>query len=202
VNPSYVVAAIVLLLTAVVAVVLLRRGRDLPGFACLVAAPVLAALPIALWPASTPDGAVGMASAPASTSGAAATPADAARQRGIEARAARRFAEARDAYAELTRLTPGDADAWADLADVSAAAAGGDLATGEAALDRALALDPNHVKALWLRASLAVQRKDYAAAATLWEKLVAIVPPGSEEAQVLAANLQEARTMAGGGAAR
>jgi cytochrome c-type biogenesis protein CcmH len=143
-----------------------------------------------------------MASAPASTSGAAATPADAARQRGIEARAARRFAEARDAYAELTRLTPGDADAWADLADVSAAAAGGDLATGEAALDRALALDPNHVKALWLRASLAVQRKDYAAAATLWEKLVAIVPPGSEEAQVLAANLQEARTMAGGGAAR
>jgi tetratricopeptide (TPR) repeat protein len=202
-NPSYVIAALLLLGAIGAAVVLLRRGRDLPGFACLVAAPVLAALPVALWPAGGPDAPAPMATAPsaapATAGGAApgaATPADAARERGIRARAERRFADAQAAFTEVTRLAPGDADAWADLADVSAAVAGGDLGAGEAALDRALAIDPAHVKALWLRASLAVQRKDYAAAAPIWEKLASLVPPGSDEARVLAANLQEARALA------
>lgn len=215
---SYVVAAFALAVALAVAVLLLRRGRDLPGFACLVAAPVVAALPIALWPhggSAAPtaerqaDPHAGVAGAPpmapAATAGgggiAGSMPSavEAARRRGEEARAARRFVDAREAFAEVTRLAPDDADAWADLADASAAAANGDLGSGEAALTKALALDPNHLKALWLQASLDLQRKDYEAAAKLWEKLQGLVPPGSNDARIIGANLDEARALARGG---
>lgn len=208
-NPSYVLAAVLLLAAAAVAVGLFRRGRDSFGFALLLAAPVLAALPVAFWPkgdataaASNPHAGVDMSApmgagpaAPATTAG----PADTARMRGQQARIARRFAEARDAYAEVTRLAPQDADAWADLADATAAASNGDLAQGEAALAKALAIDPNHLKALWLEASLELQRKNYDAAAKRWEQLLTLVPPGSNDARVVSANLDEARALARGG---
>lgn len=198
-NPAYVLAVVALLLAVTIAVILLRKGRDKAAFACLVAAPVFAALPIALWPvdgtgAGSADPHAGL-SPPAAT---ATTPAAAARARADEARAARRWSDARDAFAELTKLAPDDADAWADLADASAAAANGDLAAGESAMTRALAIDPNHVKALWLQASLERQRGNHAAAAKLWERLVGLVPAGSEQATVLAANLEEARARAAG----
>ncbi len=201
-NPAYVLAVVALLLAVTVAVILLRKGRDAAAFACLVAAPVFAALPIALWsavegeaPASDPHAGL---SRPAATASAPSTPVEAARARADEARAARRWADARDAYAEVAKLAPEDADAWADLADASAAAANGDLAAGEGAMARALSIDPNHVKALWLQASLERQRGDHAAAAKLWERLVGLVPAGSEQATVLAANLEEARARAAG----
>jgi cytochrome c-type biogenesis protein CcmH len=216
VNPAYVLAAVVLLLAVSAAVVLLRRGRDAAGFALLVAAPIAAALPIAFWPsgeatrapAPNPHAGVDMSapvanSAPplgaAGSTAATPTPADAARLRGQQARIARRFAEARDAFAEVTRLDPKDADAWADLADASAAASNGDLATGEKALAQALAIDPNHLKALWLQASLELQRKRYDAAAKRWEQLLTLLPPGSNDARVVTANLDEARALARGG---
>ena len=209
-NPAYVLAVIALLLAVTVAVILLRKGRDAAAFACLVAAPVVAALPIALWsavdsesPGSDPhaglaSSAPAASSAATSTSAAPSTPAAAARMRAEEARAARNWAGARDAFAELTQLTPNDADAWADLADSTAAAANGDLTAGETAISRALAIDPNHVKGLWLKASLERQRGNHAAAAQLWERLVGLVPAGSEQAKVLAANLEEARARASG----
>lgn len=201
-NPAYVLAVVALLLAVTIAVILIRKGRDKAAFACLVAAPVLAALPIALWPAdgtgsTSADPQAGL-SAPPAGNAAPSTPAEAARARAEQARAARQWPAARDAFAELTRLTPDDADAWADLADATAAAANGDLGAGEDALTRALALDPNHVKALWLQASLQRQRGDYAAAAQLWERLIGLVPAGSDEAKALAANLEEARARASG----
>lgn len=201
-NPAYVLAVVALLLAVTVAVILLRKGRDAAAFACLVAGPVLAALPIALWSAVDSETSASAPHAgpspPAATVTTPSTPAAAARARADEARAARRWSDARDAFAELTTLTPDDADAWADLADASAAAASGDLAAGENAIARALSLDPNHVKALWLQASLERQRGNHAAAATLWERLVGLVPAGSEQAKALAANLEEARARAGG----
>lgn len=212
-NPAYLLAAIALLLAATAAVLLFRRGRDAFGFGLLLAAPVLAALPIAFWPksgapapaANDPHAGVDMSAPMGSSGGApgavasASTPADAARLRGQQARIARRFAEARDAYAEVTKLEPQDADAWADLADASAAASNGDLSQGEQALKKALAIDPNHLKALWLEASLELQRKNYDAAAKRWEQLLKLVPPGSNDARVVTANLDEARALARGG---
>jgi cytochrome c-type biogenesis protein CcmH/NrfG len=203
VNPAYVLAVVALLLAATVAVLLLRKGRDAAAFACLVAGPVLAALPIAFWPAdgtgaSTADPQAGLGTPAAATAAAPSTPAGAARARAEQARAARDWVAARDALAELTRLAPEDADAWADLADASAAAANGDLAAGESAFTRALAIDPNHVKGLWLQASLERQRGNYATAATLWERLIGLVPAGSDQAKVLAANLEEARSRVAG----
>jgi cytochrome c-type biogenesis protein CcmH len=202
VNPAYVLAVVALLLVATIAVILFRKGRDTAAFALLVAAPVIAALPIALWPADGPgsspaDPHAGLTAPPASAA-VPSTPAEAARARAEAARVGQRWAEARDALAELTRLTPESADAWADLADASAAAANGDLAAGESAMTRALAIDANHVKALWLQASLERQRGNYAAAATLWERLLGLVPAGSDQAKVLSANLEEARSRAAG----
>lgn len=121
---------------------------------------------------------------------------EALRQTADGLRRARRYAEAKEAYGRLLQANPRDADAWADLADATAAAAGGDLEGSERAIEHALLLAPNHTKALWLKASLALQRKRYGEAADLWQKLLDQLPKDSADAQVVTANLQEARTLA------
>ena len=91
---------------------------------------------------------------------------------------------------------PTDADSWADLADSAAAAAGNDLSMGREAIQRALAIDPQHRKALWLRASLELQEQRYSTAAATWRELAALVPAGSTDARVIAANIVEADALA------
>jgi tetratricopeptide (TPR) repeat protein len=212
-NYGYVAGAVALVLSAGAALRLLRGGRERAGFALLVCAPIVAGVALAavsrlaMQPggapasASNPHANVDMNGPPVGAAGggpARASPLDEARHRAEQLRIARRFPEAREAFAELTRLAPTDADAWADLADASAAAANGDLEQGAPALAKALALKPNHLKALWLQASLELQRKQYPAAAALWEKLLGLVPPGSNDARIVAANLEEARALARG----
>ena len=75
-------------------------------------------------------------------------------------------------------------------------AAGNDLARGRAAIQRALAIDPQHRKALWLRASLELQEQHFATAAATWRELAALVPAGSTDARVIAANIVEADMLA------
>jgi cytochrome c-type biogenesis protein CcmH len=90
-----------------------------------------------------------------------------------------------------------DADAWADLADSAASAAGNDLTKGRDAIIHALAINPQHRKALWLRASLELQEQRYATAAATWRELLALVAEGSSDAKVIAANVAEADVLAG-----
>jgi tetratricopeptide (TPR) repeat protein len=116
---------------------------------------------------------------------------------GQQLRVQRRFAEAQAVYLEIVKADPMDADAWAHLADCQAAAAGKDLGKGRDAIMHALAIDPHHRKALWLRASLELQDKRYAAAAATWRELAALVPAGSSDARVIAANIAEADALAG-----
>jgi cytochrome c-type biogenesis protein CcmH/NrfG len=116
---------------------------------------------------------------------------------GERLRVERRFAEAAEAFGEAVRANPQDADAWADLADSQAAAAGRDLTKGREAIHQALAIDPRHRKALWLRASLELQERRYEAAAATWRELAALVEPGSADARVIAANIVEADSLAG-----
>jgi cytochrome c-type biogenesis protein CcmH/NrfG len=115
---------------------------------------------------------------------------------GQRLRVQRKFGEAEQAFRKAVEADPGDADSWADLADSAAVAAGHDLTVSRDAIQQALTIDPQHRKALWLRASLELQQRQYAQAATTWRTLSALVPAGSPDARVIAANIAEADALA------
>jgi len=109
-----------------------------------------------------------------------------------------RHAAAVDAFKTAARLRPDDPGLLADYA-VSAAMLDAHPAGGEAAqlVARALQLDPANPKALALAGTLALQRKDYAAAIDHWERLARIEAPGSPIAKQLDVSLLQARRLAG-----
>lgn len=109
----------------------------------------------------------------------------------------RAFEQARAAFAKVIELKAMSADAWADYADVLASLSGGSLA-GEAAraIDRALSINGEHVKALWLKASLAHEQQRYRDALPLWMKLRAVLPPESSDVRIVDANIAEAAELA------
>jgi cytochrome c-type biogenesis protein CcmH len=208
-------AAASFLATLGVAFWLLRTQRDRAAFVAIVAAPLVAGLAFAAagaFPTSpaaataTTEPAADAGSTAAATSGAqsadsptAATGGgviDGLRREAEDLRRTKRFPEARDAFAKITRLAPFDADAWADLGDAAAAASGGDLKAGLQSIDRALEIDPRHPKALWLKASLELQEKHYSQAADLWQRLLEQLPKDSNDARIVSANLEETRSMA------
>jgi len=139
------------------------------------------------------------ASTPHSGAAVAADQQTAARQLALEGqrlRVQRRFDEAQAKYEEAVKEDPMDADSWADLADSAAAAAGNDLTKSRDAIMRAIAIDPRHHKALWLRASLELQEQHYVAAAATWRELQSLVTPGTPDARAIAANVVEADALA------
>jgi cytochrome c-type biogenesis protein CcmH len=139
--------------------------------------------------------------APVATMQGKASAARALSLEGQRLRVERRFAEAADRFRAAVEADPADADSWADLADCAAAAAGRDLSAGRDAIARALAIEPRHRKALWLRASLELQEGRYAAAAATWRELQPLVAAGTSDARVIAANIAEAEALAGSGVA-
>jgi cytochrome c-type biogenesis protein CcmH len=207
-TPALITGFFAALACALLVVWSLRRGAQRVALAALVAWPVATAVAVGI--ADTVTSKLGASqSSPAGRSaalpeeksaaaqlGGGTGSADDALMRGRQMRIERRFAEARDAFREAVAARPGDADAWADLADASAAAAGNDLRAGREAIERALAVDPEHPKALWLRASLELQEQQYEQAAATWEHLARLVPPDSSDARVIAANIDEARRLA------
>jgi cytochrome c-type biogenesis protein CcmH len=132
---------------------------------------------------------------------ARAAPRDAGALLGLasEYRHERKFSEARSTYERVIALKAMTADAWADYADVLATLAGGSLA-GEPsrAIDRALALDAHHTKALWLKASLAHEQGRYADSLALWKQLRATLPANSPDVPIIEANIAEAAELAQG----
>ena len=116
-------------------------------------------------------------------------------------RALGRLPEAEKAFDRAEKLIENDAQLLADYADVAAANANGNFAGKPLRLiDRALKLDPDHPQALWLAGSAAFARADFGRAVTHWERLAARLPPESEDAQVLRANIAEARAQLDAGA--
>lgn len=109
-----------------------------------------------------------------------------------------RFDEAAIAYAELASRVPDDAQVLADWADALAAANGRTLA-GEPVrlIDKALALDPDNIKALALSGSAAFQAEDYQRAAAQWERILAMLPPDNELVQSIRGGVAEARARGG-----
>jgi len=110
-----------------------------------------------------------------------------------------RYQDAAKAYARLVKLVPDNAQLLADQADVLAMVQQGSF-DGEPAklVARALALDPNNVKALALAGSAAFDKQDYAGALTHWRRMQSQLPADSEMAQSLAASILEAQKLAGG----
>ena len=134
----------------------------------------------------------GVAGAPVAT-----PPALSARslKRLTEAGAARRekkYAVAAAIYRDLSAGGQMNADSWADYADTAATLQGNKLAgEPETYIARALALNPQHTKALWLKASADEEGGRYSDAIVVWQQLAATLDPRSADAKIIAANLQQ-----------
>lgn len=110
----------------------------------------------------------------------------------------RRPDEAVSAYEKAVKVLPDDPQLLADYADALAVVNGRKLAgKPEELINRALKLDPHHIKALRLAATAAFDRKAYTEAIGYWERLQRDLPAGSEMAPEVAASLDEARALSG-----
>lgn len=130
----------------------------------------------------------------------AANPRDAASWSALASlkRQQRDFAGAKEAFRHLIDLKAMTADTWADYADALGSLANGALAGEPArAVDKALALDPRHPKALWLKASLAHEEQRYKDALALWRELRSVMPPDSPDLRIIDDNIAEAARLSG-----
>ena len=101
-------------------------------------------------------------------------------------------------FRKLVALRPNDANVLADLADMLAATSGNGNLDGEPIqlVDRALAIDPNHVKALALKGSWAMTQRDFRTALTAWNQALKVAQPGDPIAQFLRQQMDDMRAMA------
>ena len=112
-----------------------------------------------------------------------------------------RYPDAVIAFRRAIALVPEDPTLLADFADVLGMAQGKRLAGEPAQLvQKALDIDPKHVKALALAGSVAFEAHDYASARAYWERLIAVVPPDSEIARSVRGSVAQAVQLEGGGA--
>ncbi|MDM0076197.1 c-type cytochrome biogenesis protein CcmI [Variovorax sp. J2P1-59] len=103
-----------------------------------------------------------------------------------------RYDDAVVAYQKAMALAPNQPQLLADYADALASARDGDLGgPAQAAIDAALAIDPDHPKALALAGMAAFKRGDLPQARQRWEHVLALLPPDSEAARKIGANLAE-----------
>ena len=110
-----------------------------------------------------------------------------------------RFTEAADAYAKAAVRAPRDAQLLADFADALAMARGQSLeGEPEKLVHLALEIDPANMKALALAGTIEFNRRQFAAAAGYWKRMLPHVEAGSEDARVIQSNIDEALQAAGG----
>lgn len=110
--------------------------------------------------------------------------------RAAQSRHDKQYAAAAKIYKQLAAAGQMNADAWADFADTTATLQGGKLAgEPETYVARALALDAQHPKAMWLQASASEESGRYAAAIADWQQLSKLLQPDSQDAKIVAANL-------------
>ena len=110
-----------------------------------------------------------------------------------------KFSDAAAAYEKLTALKANDADAWADYAEALALASGQNLAGKPTeAINRALQINPRHQKALDLSGSAYYQAGDYNKAIEQWEKLLKLLPPGSDELKTVTEQISKTKELAAG----
>jgi cytochrome c-type biogenesis protein CcmH len=110
------------------------------------------------------------------------------------------FAEAAEAYEKALALpskVARDPAVWCEFADALGMTQGGKLADRPRQLiARALALDPNHPKALEMAGSAEYQQRNYAMALHYWRPLLGTLEPGSQARAELAAAIVRAERLA------
>ena len=108
--------------------------------------------------------------------------------------AQRRYADAARAFGRAGAMLMEDPNLLSDYADALAVAQEGKLSGKPIELvQRAIALDPTHPKALALAGTEAFERKDYRTAIGFWERIRA----DSAFGEMIAANIAEARELGG-----
>jgi cytochrome c-type biogenesis protein CcmH len=109
-----------------------------------------------------------------------------------------RHADALKAYQTASNLRKDDPTLLADYADSLAVNNDSNL-EGEPMklVQRALKLDPKNLKALYLAGTYDFNKKDYAGAVKMWEKLAESGPPGNVFVNQVQPAIAEARSLAG-----
>lgn len=109
-----------------------------------------------------------------------------------------RWSEARDALARARELAPQRADILVDYAEVLGRLNGARL-EGEpmTLLQRALRLEPNNPKALWLLGMGMYQVGEFSRAADTWDRLLATMPPEEPARAALEKQIAQARAQSG-----
>jgi cytochrome c-type biogenesis protein CcmH len=106
--------------------------------------------------------------------------------------------EAEKAFERAGTFIDDDAQMLAAYADVVATNAGGSLVGKPTELiNKALKADPQNPMALWLSGTADFEAKNYQKALQTWERLVAQLPPGSDDARMLEGAIADARSKAG-----
>jgi len=109
-----------------------------------------------------------------------------------------RYDESAKAYEHLMKLAPGDAQVMVDYADVLGMAQGRSLAGRPSEIVKnALMIDPDNRKALALAATAAMDAGNYAESIGYWERLAALLPPGSDDDKEVREVIGELRSRAG-----
>ena len=103
-----------------------------------------------------------------------------------------RHAEAIEAFEKAMPMVQNNAQLLADYADTLAMATGG-LLEGKPMrlIEQALELDPTNTQSLWLAGTYHYEKGNYVEALGYWRRLKRIVPPGSQDADAMAANIAE-----------
>jgi cytochrome c-type biogenesis protein CcmH len=108
-----------------------------------------------------------------------------------------RLPEAEQAFAKVGPLLDTDPDLLADYADLLAARSGTLDGQPMVLVNKALALNPVHPMALMLAGTAAYRQGKFADAARHWEKMLAVLPPGSPDIEELQSYIADARAKAG-----
>lgn len=112
-------------------------------------------------------------------------------------KAMNRLEDAEKAYLNTGELLQTHPDLMVDFAELLAVRAGNRMAGRPLQLiEQALALDPTHPSALMMAGAAAYQVADFDRAVRLWEQLLAVLEPGSPDADITQTNLDDARLQA------
>ena len=109
-----------------------------------------------------------------------------------------RFSDSAAAYRHALELAPDNADILSSYADVLVTVNNGAF-TDEVGqlLDRALAADPGHLKALWLRGHWKYRHGDIPGAVEDWQAVAAALPPGDQNLPTIQRQIQLAQSRTG-----
>ena len=108
-----------------------------------------------------------------------------------------RLPEAEAAFGKASKLVDTDPDLLTQYADLLAMRSNSLEGRPLALVNKALALNPKHPMALMLAGSAAYRRADFAQAISHWEKVLAVLPPGSPDAKQVEAEIADARSKGG-----